>query len=87
MKGQKYQSNKADWAASPWKELDFAIIEPQSYQYSYDAEGAGANAKCTITAEGDLDADDERSKYSITITPNEALEAKLSPLEKVDPEE
>jgi hypothetical protein len=87
VKGQKYQSNKADWAASPWKELDFAIIEPQSYQYTYDAEGAGSSAKSVITAEGDLDADDERSKYSITITPNEALTATLGPLERTDPEE
>lgn len=87
VRGQKYASNKADWAGSPWKELDVALIEPQSYQYIYDAEGAGANAKATVTAEGDLDGDTKKSKYVIVITPNEALTATVGPLERTDPEE
>jgi hypothetical protein len=85
--GLRYQSNKVDWAASPWKELDFALIEPQSYQYSYDSEGFGASAKSTVTAEGDLDCDGHRSRFSITILPNDALTAQPGPLEKTDPEE
>jgi type II secretory pathway pseudopilin PulG len=85
--GLRYQSNKADWAASPWKDLDFAIIEPQSYQYSFDSEGSGASARATITAEGDLDCDGHRSRFSITIVPNDALAAQPGPLEKTDPEE
>ncbi len=87
VKGQRYQSSKADWAGSPWKELDFAIIEPQSYQYSYDSEGAGASAKSVVTAQGDLDGDGVPSRYSITIKPDESLTAKLGELERTDPEE
>jgi hypothetical protein len=87
VRGQRYQSNNADWAASPWKELGFSIVQPQCYQYGFESEGAGAQAKATVTAEGDLDADGQRSKYSITIIPDDALTAKIGPLQKADPEE
>ena len=40
-----------------------------------------------MIAEGDLDADTHKSRYTITITPDEALTAKVGPLAKTDPEE
>src|SRR5688572_26606263 len=48
VRGKKYQSNSADWAGSPWRELGFSIVQPQCYQYSFEASGAGGNARGTI---------------------------------------
>ena len=88
VRGKRYQSNSADWAASPWRDLGFSIVQPQCYQYSYTAEGAGASAKATVTAQGDLDGDGTRSTYSLSIAPDEALEAKVAPqMTRQDPEE
>ena len=41
VRGKRYQSNLADWSASPWRELRFSIVQPQCYRYSFEAEGAG----------------------------------------------
>lgn len=79
VRGKRYQSNGADWASSPWRELGFSIVQPQCYQYDYDASGAGASAKATVTAHGDLDGDGTRSTYSLTIEPDGELEAKVAP--------
>src|SRR5690606_2152923 len=88
VRGKRYQSNSADWAASPWKDLQFSMVQPQCYQYSYSAEGAGASARAAVVAEGDLDGDGTRSTYSLTIAPDETLEAKVSPqMTRQDPEE
>ncbi len=73
--GKRYQSNLADWASSPWRELRFSIVQPQCYQYSFDAEGAGAGAKATVLAQGDLDGDGVTSSFSLTIAPDDALTA------------
>lgn len=75
VRGKRYQSNLADWAASPWRELRFSIVQPQCYQYSFEAEGAGAAATATVTAQGDLDGDGLRSTYSLTVAPDSALTA------------
>lgn len=75
VRGKRYQSNLADWAVSPWRDLRFSIVQPQCYQYSFDAEGAGASAKATVTAEGDLDGDGVRSLYSLAVTPDSTLTA------------
>lgn len=88
VRGQRYQSNLADWSVSPWRELRFSIVQPQCYQYSFDAEGAGATAKATVTAEGDLDGDGVRSTYSLDIAPDTALTAVPAPqLVRKDAEE
>jgi hypothetical protein len=88
VRGKRYQSNAADWSASPWKDLQFSMVQPQCYQYSYEAQGAGASAKATITAQGDLDGDGTRSTYSLSVAPDESLEAKVSPqMTRQDPEE
>ena len=89
VRGRKYQSNQMDWAASPWRDLQgFSIIQPQCYQYSFESSGSGAAAKAQVTAEGDLDGDGTRSKYSLTIAPDEAMTAQVSKeMERRDPEE
>ena len=66
VKGKQYQSSAADWAMTPWHELQFSIPQPQYYAYSYASEGAGSTAKATATARGDLDGDGVSSTYSIT---------------------
>jgi len=78
VRGKRYQSNLADWSASPWRELRFSIVQPQCYRYSFDAEGAGATATATVTAEGDLDGDGVRSTYSLTVAPDESLTAQVA---------
>lgn len=87
VRGKKYQSNGMDWASSPWKELQFSIVQPQCYQYSFESSGSGASAKAQVLAEGDLDGDGTRSRYAMTISPDESLTAVARELERVDPEE
>jgi hypothetical protein len=88
VRGKRYQSNLADWSASPWKDLRFSIVQPQCYQYSFESDGAGATAKATVTAQGDLDGDGVRSTYSLTIAPDESLTAQVATqMTKQDPEE
>ena len=88
VRGKKYQSNSMDWASSPWRDLNFNLVQPQCYQYSFDASGAGAAARAVVTAEGDLDGDGTRSKYTLSITPDESLTATVAKeIERIDPEE
>lgn len=88
VRGRKYQSTTLDWAASPWRDLGFSIVQPQCYQYSFEAQGAGASAKATVLAEGDLDGDGTRSKYSLTVAPDESLTAIVAKdMTTADPEE
>lgn len=88
VRGQRYQSNLADWAASPWRELRFSIVQPQCYQYSFESQGAGGSAKAVVTAQGDLDGDGLRSTYSLEIEPDESITARVAPeMIKKDPEE
>jgi type II secretory pathway pseudopilin PulG len=88
VRGRKYQSNGLDWAVSPWKDLGFSIVQPQCYRYSFESQGSGASAKAVVVAEGDLDGDGTRSRYSLTIAPDESLTAVVSKdMERVDPEE
>lgn len=78
VRGHRYQSNLADWSASPWRELRFSIVQPQCYQYSFEADGAGATAKALVSAEGDLDGDGIRSSLSLAVTPDEGLSAQVA---------
>lgn len=88
VRARKYQSNAMDWSVSPWRELGFSIVQPQCYQYSFESQGSGATAKATVIAEGDLDGDGTRSRYSLSIAPDENLTAVVSPeMELRDPEE
>ncbi|MEZ4263163.1 MAG: hypothetical protein R3B36_29010 [Polyangiaceae bacterium] len=79
VRGRRYQSNPADWAGSPWRELHFSIVQPQYYQYAFEATGTGANAKATAVAHGDLDADGRRSTFSLAIAPDGTLTARVLP--------
>ena len=88
VRGKKYQSNSADWATSPWRDLGFSIVQPQCYQYTFEAAGAGATAKASVRAEGDLDGDGTRSKYELTVVPDASLTAVVAKdVERTDPEE
>lgn len=88
VRGRLYQSNAADWAVSPWRELGFSIVQPQSYQYAFESQGSGASAKAQVTAQGDLDGDGTRSTYSLTIAPDPSLTAQVEPqMTREDPEE
>ena len=79
VRGRRYQSNAADWAVTPWRELGFSIVQPQCYQYSFESQGAGSTAKATVMAAGDLDGDGTRSKYLLSIAPDDALTAQVAP--------
>lgn len=79
VRGRRYQSNPADWAGSPWRDLRFSIVQPQYYQYNFESEGTGANAKALAVAHGDLDADGRRSTFSLRIAPDDALTARVKP--------
>lgn len=87
VRGKAYRSSKADWAASPWKELQFSLTQDQYYTYNFESEGAGALASATVTAKGDLDGDGHMSTYRLVITADSNLTAKVGTIEKTDPEE
>lgn len=88
VRGKRYQSNSMDWAASPWKELKFSLVQPQCYQYSFTATGAGTTARALVVAEGDLDGDGTRSHYGLAVVPDESLTAQVAKeMERTDPEE
>lgn len=88
IRGKRYQSTKADWSTSPWKELQFSITQPQYYAYSFESDGAGAGAKAVVMATGDLDADGLMSVYKLTVTADESMTAKIAPsIERINPEE
>ncbi len=87
VRGKKYQSTQADWAASPWHELQFSIPQPQFYAYSYVSVGAGSTAKATALAKGDLDSDGNVATYSITVTPDATFHAQVAATVKEDPDE
>jgi hypothetical protein len=89
VRGKRYQSNKADWLPSPWKDLGgFSIVQPQCYQYSFESQGAGAGARAQVVAEGDLNGDGVRSHYALKISPDATLNAVVAKdMEQTDPEE
>jgi len=87
VRGKRYQSVAADWAMTPWHELQFSVPQPQYYAYSYASEGAGATAKATAIARGDLDGDGSGSVYSITVAPDAQFHAQAGPIAKEDPDE
>jgi Tfp pilus assembly protein FimT len=87
VKGKRYQSAAADWAMTPWRELQFSIPQPQYYAYSYASEGAGSTSKATAIARGDLNGDGNPGTYSITIAPDAQFRAQMSPIVKADPDE
>ena len=77
VKGKKYQSAIGDWSTSPWLDLHFSMTQPQCYAYSFEGTGSGVTAKATAIAQGDLDGNGVYSSYAATVSPDEALTAKV----------
>ncbi|MCA9585147.1 MAG: prepilin-type N-terminal cleavage/methylation domain-containing protein [Myxococcales bacterium] len=73
IKGQKYQSSKADWsntadvtANKGWPCLKYEMTAPQYYQYSYQSFGSAANGDSFLaTANGDLNGDTVLSTFTL----------------------
>jgi len=79
VRGKQFQSNAADWAVSPWREMRFSMPQPQYYAYSFRSEGVGTMANATAIAQGDLDADGDVSRFSVDIKPDTEANAKVAP--------
>jgi Tfp pilus assembly protein PilE len=75
VKRRRYKSQAAEWAVSPWKELKFSMVQPQSYAYRFAAEGAGRTANARAQATGDLDGDGRSSLFSLRVSPDPSLNA------------
>jgi type IV pilus assembly protein PilA len=73
VKGQKYQSKKADWSnttdvqnSAGWPCVKYEMTAPQYYMYSYQASGTSANGDTfTATANGDLNGDTTPSTFTM----------------------
>lgn len=70
IKGQKYQSSPAEWAADSailhtgFACLKFTMTDPQYYMYTYDSDGNGNNgAWFNAIANGDLNGDGTLSTF------------------------
>ena len=59
-------ADAAQWQASPWKTLGFAVLDPHRYQYRFISSNEGAAATFTAEARGDLDCDGKRSLFRLT---------------------
>ena len=79
VRGKRYQSARADWSPSPWRELNFSIPQPQSYRYGFESTGTGRGSTATGVAEGDLDGSGLVSTYRLKVTVNEKFEAEVAP--------
>jgi type IV pilus assembly protein PilA len=88
VRGKRYQSTRADWSPSPWRELNFSIPQPQYYRYSFESSGTGRSSVATAVAEGDLDGSGVQSSYRQHVHVTEKFEAEVEPsLERENPEE
>jgi prepilin-type N-terminal cleavage/methylation domain-containing protein len=79
VRGKRYQSTRADWSPSPWRELNFSIPQPQYYRYSFESSGTGRASAASAVAEGDLDGAGTSSTFRQRITINDKLEAEVAP--------
>jgi type II secretory pathway pseudopilin PulG len=88
VRGKRYQSARADWSPSPWRELNFSITQPQCYRYSFQSWGTGRESVALAIAEGDLDGSGAQSTYRQRVTVNDRFEAEISPtIERENAEE
>ncbi|AKV02160.1 hypothetical protein AKJ09_08823 [Labilithrix luteola] len=98
IKGQKYQSTKADWsnpadvkAAAGFPCLKFEMTAPQYYMYDY--KGGGPNgtateaAQISATAEGDLNGDGVLSTFTVLGQIQEGRLTMAPAIQEVSPEE
>ncbi len=79
VRGKRYQSTRADWSPSPWRELNFSIPQPQYYRYGFESSGTGRASTATAIAEGDLDGSGARATYRQRVVVNDKFEAELAP--------
>lgn len=79
VRGKRYQSTRADWSPSPWRELNFSIPQPQYYRYSFESAGTGRTSVAVAVAEGDLDGSGTRATYRQRITVSDRFEAEIAP--------
>jgi len=88
VRGKRYQSTRADWSPSPWRELNFSIPQPQCYRYGFESSGTGRASTATAVAEGDLDGSGTRTTYRQKVVINDRFEAELAPsIERENPDE
>jgi type II secretory pathway pseudopilin PulG len=88
VRGKRYQSARADWSPSPWRELKFSIPQPQCYRYSFESSGTGRKSVAAAIAEGDLDGTGVTSTYRQRVVVNDKFEAELAPtVEQATPDE
>jgi type IV pilus assembly protein PilA len=79
VRGKRYQSSRADWSPSPWRELNFSINQPQCYRYSFQSWGSGKQSVALAVAEGDLDGTGGQSTYRQRVSVNDAFDAVIVP--------
>lgn len=72
VKGQKYQSTKAEWSNATDVQnnngfpcLKFEMTQPQYYMYNYTATAGGTTGGFTGSAQGDLNGDGTASTFTI----------------------
>ena len=88
VRGKRFQSGAGDWSTSPWLDMGFKIMTPQSYSYSFESQGSGPAAQATAIAHGDLDGNGVQSTYRVSAAPDDTLTAKVSKtVQQVDPDE
>ena len=88
VRGKRYQSTRADWSPSPWRELNFSIPQPQFYRYSFESSGTGRASVATAIAHGDLDGSGVQSTFRQRISVNDRFEAEVAPtIERENPDE
>ncbi len=99
IKGQKYQSSPAEWAADSatlhkgFACLKFTMTDPQYYMYSYNSNGLGdTTAWFNAVANGDLNGDGTLSQFvlagKVQAGTSGGLEVTIAPnIEETNPEE
>jgi type II secretory pathway pseudopilin PulG len=79
VRGKGYQSTRADWSPSPWRELNFSIPQAQYYRYGFESSGTGRASVAAGVAYGDLDGSGQVSTYRQRVSVNDKYEAEVAP--------
>jgi type IV pilus assembly protein PilA len=92
IRGQKYQSQKSDWATGDavtgWTCLKFTLEEPQYFMYTYLASATDGNTGgFTATANGDLNGDGILSAFTVSGTAYSGAIAISPNVQESNPEE
>jgi type IV pilus assembly protein PilA len=95
IKGQKYQSNKADWsnptdvlANAGFPCLHFEMTAPQYYMYDYQVTGSSSEGDSfTAIAQGDLNGDGTLSTFRTGGKIQEGRLTAAPSIEEISPEE